>query len=594
MSRSEREIILNREQAREIARYEKTFMDYCEDPEDELSVSFEEPYQYTLEDLAEAVANIRKKNPTVEQFGENWFYPIETLADSFGLEKAAGLTGEQAEDKTGVRGLLASDEEVFASTWFGMSAIWEEHEDEAYVAYTEQFAELEARITDYLVLREVPVLDREFPPDVMEEYIGRFLSDVYRRGANEKELAVAVKFTDMLCRDDCVTALRLKGYSCYGGNELYACDWKESERCLSRLLDLTGDPEYANTLGYIAYYGRTDGTPDYEKAFRMYSLAAACGYFEATYKLGDMFRSGRGCRKSETAAKLLYGRVYSDCLEGLERTGETASFADAALRMCLVYKDGIDTFPDAETAYRFALEAVKYARLRAQESDFFGDTKVLLNALRAQSEVRKKLPKDFFDEYAAMEAPDPIGQVLSGRHPAELRITPLGMRQYRIRAERVADTPSGEPDRFLLTVPELDYCELVSGTELTAVEAEDMPRGGRKIVDSVRYDRMTRQVSFFCLGKEVLSFRCGGFRFFGNGPAPERRGEQVTFVTVMPENGGEAYDCLCGGLQLKPGDRVTVTSPEGEKTATVTGLFIAYEEEIGLPRERFLKVLKKA
>ncbi len=594
MSRSERKIILNREQAREIARYEKTFMDYCEDPEDELSVSFEEPYQYTLEDLAEAVANIRRKNPTVEQFGENWFYPIETLADSFGLEKAAGLTGEQAEDRTGVRGLLASDEEVFASTWFGMSAIWEEQEDEAYVAYTEQFAELEARITDYLVLREVPVLDREFPPDVMEEYIGRFLSDAYRRGANEKERAVAVKFTDMLCRDDCVTALRLKGYSCYGGNELYACDWKESERCLTRLLNLTGDPEYANTLGYIAYYGRTDGTPDYEKAFRLYSLAAACGYYEATYKLGDMFRSGRGCIKSETAAKLLYGRVYSDCLEGLERTGETASFSDAALRMCLVYKDGIDTFPDAQTAYRFALQAVKYARLRAQKSDFFGDTKVLLNALRAKSEVRRKLPKDFFDEYAAMEAPDPIGQVLSERHRAELRIMPLGMRQYRIRAERAADTPSGEPDRFLLTVPELDYCELVSGTELVAVEVEDMPRGGRKTVDSVRYDRMTRQVSFFCLGKEVLSFRCGGFRFFGNGPAAERKGDPVPFVTVMPDKGGEPYDCLCGGLQLKPGDRVTVTSPEGENTATVMGLFFAYEDEIGLPRERFLKVLGKA
>lgn len=594
MSRSERKITLNRNQAREIARYEKTFMDYCEDPEDELHVTFEEPYQFTVEDLAEAVANIRRKNPTVGEFGENWFYPIESLADSFGLEKAAGLTGEQADDRTGVRGLLASDEEVFADTWFKMAAVWEEGDDAAYVADAEPFLDLEARITDYLVLREVPVLDREFPPDVMEEYIGRFLSDVYRKGANDKELAVAVKFTDMLVRDDCVTALRLKGYSCYGGNELYGCDWKESEKCLSRLLDLTGDPEYANTLGYLAYYGRTDGTPDYDKAFKLYSLASACGYYEATYKLGDMFRAGRGCRKSETAAKLLYGRVYTDCLEGLERSGETVNLADAALRMCLVYKDGIDTFPDAEAAYRFALEAVKYARLRAAEDDFFGNTKVLLNALRAKSEIRDRLPRDFFGEYAGMESPDPIGRLLSGRHRAELRITPLGMRRYRIRAERIAGTPLGEPDRFLLTVPELDYCELVSGTELIAVEVEEMPRGGKKTVDSVRYDRLTRQVSFFCLGKEVLSFRCGGFRFYGNGPAAERRGDPVPIATVMPENGGEPYDCLCGGLKLKAGDRVTVTSPDGEKEARVTGLFLAYEEEIGLPEDRFLKVLKKA
>ena len=166
MSRGERNVRLNKVQAREIARYEKTFMDYCEDPEDELHVTFEEPYQYILEDLAEAVANIRKKNPTVEEFGENWFYPIETLADSFGLEKAAGLTGEQADDKTGVRGLLVSDEEIFANTWFRMAAIWEESDDAARVADTEEFSALEAQINDYLVLREVPVLDREFPPDV--------------------------------------------------------------------------------------------------------------------------------------------------------------------------------------------------------------------------------------------------------------------------------------------------------------------------------------------------------------------------------------------------------------------------------------------
>ena len=58
MSRSERKITLNRNQAREIARYEKTFMDYCEDPEDELHVTFEEPYQFTVEDLAEAVTGM--------------------------------------------------------------------------------------------------------------------------------------------------------------------------------------------------------------------------------------------------------------------------------------------------------------------------------------------------------------------------------------------------------------------------------------------------------------------------------------------------------------------------------------------------------
>ena len=40
----------------------------------------------TLEDLYVALKNMLEKNPTVHDFGENWYYPLTQLEEAFGIE----------------------------------------------------------------------------------------------------------------------------------------------------------------------------------------------------------------------------------------------------------------------------------------------------------------------------------------------------------------------------------------------------------------------------------------------------------------------------------------------------------------------------
>lgn len=118
------------------------------------------------------------------------------------------------------------------------------------------------------------------------------------------ELTVYRRFIDDLIPKDNHTALRRKGYGCYGGGPAYECNWDIALECVTRLYELTGKPVYANTLGYIYYYGRCwNGEPKYDEAFRYFSVGAAGFYYESRYKLADMFVHSYGVPKN---AKIAY------------------------------------------------------------------------------------------------------------------------------------------------------------------------------------------------------------------------------------------------------------------------------------------------
>ena len=100
-------------------------------------------------------------------------------------------------------------------------------------------------------------------------------------------------------------ALEALAYASYGGNNVFPENWKKSEECLLRLIELSDapNPAYYNTLGYIYYYGRTTNrVPQYEKAYQYFSIAAIDGLFEATYKTADMLIAGKGVPKNIPAA----------------------------------------------------------------------------------------------------------------------------------------------------------------------------------------------------------------------------------------------------------------------------------------------------
>ena len=107
---------------------------------------------------------------------------------------------------------------------------------------------------------------------------------------------VVKRIVDEECENEDLSAMYIKGYGCYGGDHIYDCDWEESRRLITKLFEKTENPTYANTLGYIYYYGRCNkGVPEYDKAFQYFSIGATHGVMESMYKQADMYLSGKGC-----------------------------------------------------------------------------------------------------------------------------------------------------------------------------------------------------------------------------------------------------------------------------------------------------------
>jgi len=320
-------------------------------------------------------------------------------------------------------GLLLTDRDLFTEIWMELETAWEAFDEEEPLSEAVDFDQMLAGFERFLSNRGKPVEECSFSRSEMEFYIDYFDSDEELAAASEAQLALGRKFIEELCMEGNESALHIKGYACYGGNRLYACDWPASRDCMIRLFEKTDDPQYANTLGYIYYYGRCNGgIPEYEKAFHYFGIAAANGLYEGMYKLADMFRHGYGCKQSQRTARALYRMVYDDSIKHFLK-GESANFADAALRMGNVYAKGISERVAPAVAYHYYIQADYAARLRAAESDFFGNSTVVINIQKALEEAREKLPADYFKDYMEYRYPHIFSELAEDNNRCLLKRT---------------------------------------------------------------------------------------------------------------------------------------------------------------------------
>lgn len=454
-------ITLNTAQMKQIARYEITFKDILDGAGfEEGCIVCPEVYSFTLDDLYHAVTNMKAADPDVREFGDNWFYPISQLSEAFDLDRAQGLLDDEVEYDSikGYPGLNLTDSDWFAVLWQEFEDCWIDCEDETKLSEFLNYDEILSDLDRYFSNKGKPLEAWSFSKNEMIDYIGFFDDDQFVKEADETELDLARKFIDQLCDEDSEPALYTKGYACYGGNRLYPCDWKTSRDCMIRLFEKTDEPQYANTLGYIYYYGRCNGgVPEYEKAFHYFGIAAANGLYEGMYKLADMYRHGYACKKSPRTARSLYKIVYEDSLQNFLK-GRGANFADAALRMGNVYAKGIDEEADPIAAYRYYVQAEYAAKIRAQENDFFGNTTVVINVQKALEETRGKLPKDYLKAHMAYDFPWLFRQLAEDNNRCELRKVTNNKGHTELTAKRLPTRSVPEPDCILVTIPELSFC----------------------------------------------------------------------------------------------------------------------------------------
>lgn len=211
---------------------------------------------------------------------------------------------------------------------------------------------------------------------------------------DEEEKEKYRKILDEGVERELVEAMEAKGYYLYGGNSLYDCNWEESRDLFEKLYEITGDGQYANTLGYIYFYGRCNGgMPEYDQAFKYFTCGHLAGYFESTYKLSDMYLNGKGIPQNKKVALDLVARIYNENLARFENGEFGCKFADVALRLGSFFENGHVVDRDLLTAYNYYLKA-RFAIEKRLEFDMYGDKKVFGNIEKSLDRVRDLVFKD--------------------------------------------------------------------------------------------------------------------------------------------------------------------------------------------------------
>lgn len=379
--------------------------------EEDLDEFIDEKYKVTIDDFLTACDNMLKALPSYDVY-ESWFEILFTkmYANGYSFEfckKFNHIVPLCEEDIVPSMYLAFSD---LSDLMGGMDSI-EVDTDEGLTRYLEQIMDI---YNNYKLNAGKDISEYILTDKQIDNMIAVYRFD--SKEMDKKALPLLKRIVEEGVAENDEACLDIKGYSCYGGDDLYECDWKASEECMLKLLDMTGNTNYANTLGYIYYYGRTnDGNPEYEKAFKYYVMAALMGNIESNYKLADMYAGGKGVEKNVLLSDSMIIKMYRECRQNMKRTFES-KLPDVALRYTnMLIRE------EAPTQYilESILEAKAVSDERLAHSDFFGDVQVgkTIDAMYEEYSEKylKENEKEDFDFEIKSDFPDFLMFMVDGR-----------------------------------------------------------------------------------------------------------------------------------------------------------------------------------
>ena len=240
-------------------------------------------------------------------------------------------------------------------------------------------------LNDYIEDRNKSLHERRVPDDIKERIVS-YLYD--KEQVNDKDKKTFIKFMNDLADKNNPYGLWVKCYSYYGGNKFVPENYKISEECLLKLIDVDYNDNYADTLGYIYYYGRVNnGIPEYDKAYKYFSLAAFSGNVEARYKIGDMYKNGYYLEKNITIAKTIYDSLYREVMQEFYHDPKRASLADVSLRIASFYEDDKEYM----IGYRLYLQALLAINIRNGSFDSSVRRKIIRSIKELYEKYREKI-----------------------------------------------------------------------------------------------------------------------------------------------------------------------------------------------------------
>lgn len=451
-------------------------------PQEGFDVQCEVDYPMQLDDLRTALAHFADDNIPLDDFIFDWWYPIIVyffhnlcLDDLFGPDPDAMTSIE-------VPSIPLTDDDVLVTILAVIA-----HSDLDKKLYKplplSRYLDLDSMMSMidlFLEDKELPVAERRYTIPQKTAFINHWDNDILLKDAPEDIKKLFRMFTDELCEKQVFEALKAKAYGCYGGNAVYKCDFALSAKLLDILWRNFSFGYAANTLGYIHYYGRIDGKPDYEKAFFYYSVASTFNIIEARYKIADMFLRGQYVKPNPPLAFQTYIKLYDETKFYFENGDCGCDFADCALRL----GKALSEIPSQRIRrYSVMLEADYAIRKRIEKAFEYGDNKVResINAELARARADLLLDKEYshpFDRWrdiCSECATDPIESFVNNHSDSvyTLKLKKLANDRVKFTINRQPAINGNSVHLSLMTQPWSEFCGLVSKLEFTIINNKD-------------------------------------------------------------------------------------------------------------------------
>lgn len=572
-----------------------------EDP-DSVNFACSEPFYLSLDDIKSAINHFIDKECDCDIVIDDWYDNLYwQLGDAIHIPALVGEPDDTIEELDIYLGssypFYDSDAALVKGVFTAIEEIdeyrWDCNEDPAYCV--NELIKLQQRIDNYSINKGKPhdqwILNEGQKRDFLHFYNEDSLAD-----ADPVDQQIYKKILIEYADKDNLYALRTLGYACYGNdNPVFSCDWNKSRDCFLKLMNLAQGKDqamYANTLGYIYYYGRcNNGVPQYDEAYKYFSLAAFFGYYEARYKVADMIRDGKGIFKNEEAAFRMYTELYDDNYARFLRDGDCV-LSDVALRIASCYQHGKGTYKNLMTAYYYYLIAKLAIDERMKKSNFFGLTTVSASIRTGLSEVKKELGNAIKNKYISINPVVFFERFLLTGSVRNIELKIKSNKQgnsitfTRLKANAYDPAPN-----MLFVFPEISYCKKSASITCFAPKEctlKNYTDSKTLIVDNVKEKK--DELFFYYKRKLVLSIEKFDLRI----KAEKETGSKVMhkFASVQFEPGGKTYDYLCDGLNVNPGDFVLVPGMTGPQKTMVFRVFEQSEADAPLDIVKYKKVIE--
>ena len=454
-------------------------------------------------------------------------------------------------------------------------------------------------LNDFIRQNELPRKERNYKDNTLA-LILFFMHDSIDSIRNIMDRNEARKFyfdnLEMLSDKDNFYGMKELGFYYYCGDDGKNVDYKKAEKLFLKAINLKADPYLANVLGYIYYYGKgNNGIPDYDKAFKYFSVAyLSGGLFEAAYKLSDCFKHGYGTTKDEKTAFRLVSQIYEQNLYYYFETDDS-KYADVALRVGSFLKDGVGTDKDLKMAYIYFLRARTAIKSRINCIYYVGDIGLAnsinksIFSIKEELKYGDRLINEKYHGYILKDYENDLG---------ENSVFETDVKVIDDKCFKLFIKPKEEIDKIKyvdILVEEYSFNERVKELEFVIETKDSIVEKDIKALENNRILKMqvnSDTIIFtieFGKKEKIIGFNVNEIVYIPKSMKDIHKNYHI--VSVVFNDGGKLYDYIDPKKSASVGDKVIVgTYDGGSKEVKVVEVKDVYEDELSLPLNKMSSI----